>query len=76
MEAAEIGIGVIKKPLVTWTNSAGREFTWGYVGMPVIILRKSGGGEYEIVDLEGAASPTFVNQDKIEKIDVVWKVLR
>lgn len=69
-------IGVIKKPIVTWTNSAGREFTWGYIGMPVNIL---GQGrffrEYEIVDLDGAAAPIIVAEDLIEKIEVVWMII-
>ncbi len=70
-------IGVIKKPIVTWTNSAGREFTWGYIGMPVNILRQGRFfREYEIVDLDGAAAPIIVAEDLIEKIKVVWRVIK
>lgn len=75
MEAAEIGIGVIKERIITWTNSTGKEFEWGHVGMAVDIL-ETWESTYIIADFDRAAAPTQVFRKTIEKIDVVWKVLR
>ena len=74
MDKGEIGIGVITEPIITWTNSAGREFEWGHVGMTVDIL--SAKEEiYEIVDLDRAATPISVLKKFIGKIEVVWIII-
>jgi hypothetical protein len=74
-EASEMRIGVIKRPIITWTNSAGREFIWGRVGMTVDIITESE-KLYEVVDLLRGAAPICVPKSSIEKIEIVWKQIR
>jgi len=74
MDKGEIGIGVITEPIIIWTNSAGREFEWGHVGMTVDIL--SAKEEIcEIVDLDRAAIPISVPKKFIGKIEVSWMII-
>lgn len=74
-EASEMRIGVIKRPIITWTNSAGREFIWGQVGMTVDIITESE-KLYEVVDLLRGAVPICVPKECIGVIEVEWKQLR
>lgn len=75
MAATEIGIGVIKKTIVSWTNSSGKEFIWGCVGMPVVIL-ETWESTYKIVDIDGAAAPIQAFRGDIEKVEVLWQRLK
>jgi hypothetical protein len=75
MDKGEVSIGVIIQPIIVWTNSANREFEWGYVGMAVDIL-ETWESTYVIVDIGRGATPTQVFKDKIRKIDIVWKILK
>ena len=75
MSPSEMRIGVIKRPIITWTNSAGREFIWGQVGMTVDIITESE-KLYEVVDLLRGAVPIYVPKECIEVIEVEWKQLR
>ena len=75
MSPSEMRIGVIKRPIITWTNSAGREFIWGQVGMTVDIITESE-KLYEVVDLLRGAVPIYVPKESIEVIEVEWKQLR
>jgi hypothetical protein len=75
MPPSEMRIGVIKKPIITWPNSAGREFIWGHVGMTVDIIAESE-KLYEVVDLLRGAVPICVPKSSIEKIEIVWKQIR
>lgn len=68
-------IGVIKRPIITWTNSAGREFIWGQVGMTVDIITESE-KLYEVADLLRGAAPICVPKESIELIEVEWEILK
>lgn len=75
MPTSEMRIGVIKRSIITWTNSAGRDFIWGQVGMTVDIITESE-KLYEVVDLPRGAVPIYVPKECIEVIEVEWEILK